>query len=91
MTLAILGAKMPPAEAVETKLSKKYTRVAMERTVPVYLTYFTMAQDIEGGLRQFNDIYGRDAPVLASFAEPRKTKTTQRTSDEEIIKLDNPL
>ncbi|MCB2049353.1 MAG: L,D-transpeptidase family protein [Novosphingobium sp.] len=91
MTLAILGAKMPPAEAVQTKLSKKYTRVQMERTVPVYLTYFTMAQDIEGGLRQFSDIYGRDAPVLASFAAPRQTKTTQRTSDEEIIKLDNPL
>ena len=33
----------------------------------------------------------RDAPVLASFNQPRQLKTTQRTSNEEIIKLDNPL
>ena len=58
---------------------------------PVYLTYFTMGRDINGQLRAFNDIYGRDKPVLASFDAPRQLKTTQRTSNEEIIKLDNPL
>jgi hypothetical protein len=39
----------------------------------------------------FNDIYDRDAPVLASFTQPRALKTGQRTSNEAVIKLDNPL
>ena len=91
MTMAILGAKMPAAEAAALSTAREYKKVPMTRTFPVYLTYFTMAQDIEGGLRQFNDIYGRDAPVLASFEAARQVKTTQRKSDEEVIELDNPL
>ncbi len=91
MTMAILGAKMPAAEAAAISTSREYKKVAMTRTFPVYLTYFTMGRDINGALRQFGDIYGRDKPVLDSFAEPRQAKTTQRKSDEAIIKLDNPL
>jgi murein L,D-transpeptidase YcbB/YkuD len=91
MTMAILGAKMPAAEAAAISTSRKYTKVQMTRTFPVYLTYFTMGTDIDGTLRQFGDIYGRDKPVLASFEAPRQLKTTQRKSDEAIIKLDNPL
>ena len=34
---------------------------------------------------------GRDAPLLASFAQPRALKTSQRISSEAIVKLDNPL
>jgi murein L,D-transpeptidase YcbB/YkuD len=50
-----------------------------------------MATDIDGELKKFGDIYGRDKPVLESFAEARKLKTSQRKSDEAIIQLDNPL
>ena len=63
----------------------------MTKTFPVYLTYFTVARDVNGMLRSFPDIYSRDAPVLASFAQPRQLHTTQRKSTEEVIKLDNPL
>jgi len=91
MTMAILGAKMPAAEAADISRSGEYTKVEMTRTFPVYLTYFTIARSIDGELKQFNDIYGRDKPVLDSFTQPRQLKTTQRTSDEEIIELDNPL
>ena len=91
MTMAMLGADMTPEVAVQHALSGKYTKVAMTKTFPVYITYFTMAQDINGKLAAFNDIYGRDAPVLASFDAPRQLKTGQRTSNEAIIKLDNPL
>ncbi|GGC37494.1 hypothetical protein GCM10011371_26250 [Novosphingobium marinum] len=91
MTMAILGAKMPADEAAAISVSREYTKVPMTRTFPVYITYFTMGQDIDGELRAFDDIYGRDKPVLASFEAPRKLKTSQRKSDEEIIKLDNPL
>lgn len=91
MTMAILGAQMPAAQAAEISRSGDYTKVAMTRTFPVYITYFTMGRAIDGTMRKFNDIYGRDKAVLASFEAPRALKTTQRKSDEEIIQLDNPL
>ncbi|MBV1690181.1 L,D-transpeptidase family protein [Novosphingobium sp. G106] len=91
MTMAILGADMPQEQLVANATSGKYTRVPMTRTFPVYLTYFTMAQDVSGKLSTFRDIYGRDTPVLASFAKPRELKTTQRISDEPVVQLDNPL
>lgn len=91
MTMAILGAGMAPEEAAEISRSRKYTKVAMTRTFPVYLTYFTIARDIDGTLQTFNDLYGRDKPVIASFQQPRALKTNQRMSDEEVIQLDNPL
>jgi murein L,D-transpeptidase YcbB/YkuD len=91
MTMAILGANMSATEAADISRSGEYTKVDMTRTFPVYLTYFTLARSIDGQLQQFNDIYGRDKPVLDSFHQPRELKTTQRSSDEEIIQLDNPL
>ena len=91
MTLAILGADMDPMQAAETSRSGVYTKVAMTRPLPVYITYFTFGRDIDGALRSFNDIYGRDKPVLDSFKAPREVKTTQRISNEAVIKLDNPL
>ncbi len=91
MTLAIFGAGLDTNQVVANATSGKYTRVVMNRTLPIYITYFTMGTDISGQLSTFNDIYGRDAPVLASFNQPRQLKTTQRKSNEAIIKLDNPL
>ncbi|MFT4027843.1 MAG: L,D-transpeptidase family protein [Novosphingobium sp.] len=91
MTLAIFGAGLDTNQVVANATSGKYTRVVMNRQLPVYITYFTMGTNIAGQLSSFGDIYGRDAPVLASFAAPRQLKTTQRKSNEAIIKLDNPL
>ena len=91
MTMAILGAGLTPQQAVENNLSGKYTKVPMTKTFPVYLTYFTMATGIDGKMGKFADIYGRDAPVLASLAAPRKAWDGQRKSTEKVIQLDNPL
>ena len=91
MVLAMRGAEMSPERAAEISRSGKYTRVPLTKTFPVYITYFTMARDIDGVMRKFGDIYGRDKPVLASFDAPRQLKTSQRISNEAIIKLDNPL
>lgn len=91
MTLAIFGAGLDTSAVVANATSGKYTRVVMNRTVPIYITYFTMGTSIAGQLASFADLYGRDAPVLASFDKPRQVKTTQRQSNEAIIKLDNPL
>ncbi|MEY4238702.1 MAG: hypothetical protein RL339_1303 [Pseudomonadota bacterium] len=91
ITMAILGAGVTPDDAVAIVTSRKYTRVAMTRTFPVYLTYFTMASDISGKMGTFKDLYGRDDPVMASFAAPRAAWDGKRKSTEKVIKLDNPL
>ena len=91
MTMAILGSDLPPETAVEYNLSGKYTKVPMTTPWPVYVTYFTVARDVNGLMRSFADLYQRDAPVIASFAAPRALHTDQRTSNEAVIKLDNPL
>ncbi|WP_296677523.1 L,D-transpeptidase family protein [Novosphingobium sp.] len=91
MTMAILGAGVTPEQAVQYNLSGKYTKVPMTKTFPVYLTYFTMATGIDGKMGKFADIYGRDVPVLASFAKPREAWNGQRITSEKVIKLDNPI
>lgn len=90
IALAIIGGGKTAEEAEAISNSGKYTRVPMTRTMPVYIGYFTMARSIDGDLRAFNDIYGRDAPLLASFAKPRELKTGQRISDEKVIAIDKP-
>ncbi|MGN6497866.1 MAG: L,D-transpeptidase family protein, partial [Tsuneonella sp.] len=98
ITLAILGqdARTPEArkaaadEAVAISTSGKYTRVPIEKTMPVYITYFTMGRDINGTLRTFSDIYGRDAPVLASFDQPREANRARKSS-EQIIEIQDDL
>jgi L,D-transpeptidase YcbB len=91
MTMAKLGADLDPQDAVKIVTSGKYTRIAMTKTFPVYITYFTMATGIDGKFGQFKDIYARDASVLAAFAAPRKPWDGKRTSSEAVIRLDNPL
>ena len=81
---------MTKEEAVEIATSGKYKLVPVERRLPVYITYFTMATDIDGELKEFDDIYGRDAPVLASLAKPRKADKS-RTFEQEIIVIEDNL
>ncbi|WP_427964511.1 L,D-transpeptidase family protein [Altererythrobacter sp.] len=90
ITMAILGKGATKEEAVEVATSGKYTRVPIEREMPVYITYFTMASDIDGDLATFKDIYGRDAPVLASLDQPRVSNRATET-DEEVVEIIDDL
>jgi murein L,D-transpeptidase YcbB/YkuD len=63
--------------------------VPISKSMPVYITYFTMGRDINGQLRQFSDIYGRDAPVLASFDAPRQTNRARSTSEDVVEIVDD--
>ncbi|MFD2579913.1 L,D-transpeptidase family protein [Novosphingobium colocasiae] len=91
------GAGVKTEDARAMHQSGVYTKVPLTKTFPVYITYFTIAAPIDqttgqfGPLAKFADIYGRDKPVIDSFAAPRQLKTTQRASDEAVIQLDNPL
>jgi murein L,D-transpeptidase YcbB/YkuD len=91
MLMAMLGGGLTKEEGVAHTLSGVYTKVPMTKTFPIYITYFTMARDVTGGMRKFADIYGRDAPVLASFAKPRQLHTDQRTSTEKVIEIVDDL
>ncbi|HYD23924.1 MAG TPA: L,D-transpeptidase family protein [Croceibacterium sp.] len=89
MTIAILGQGATRDEAVGISTSGEYTRVPVKKSMPVYITYFTMARDIDGELKTFNDIYGRDAPVLASFEQPRVGNRARVTSEEVVEIVDD--
>ncbi|MEL6237862.1 MAG: L,D-transpeptidase family protein, partial [Pseudomonadota bacterium] len=90
MTVAILGKAASKDEVVEIATSGKYTKVFLEeeKTIPAYITYFTMGTNTDGELTTFKDIYGRDAPVLASLDQPRQ-ENRATVSDDEIIVIEN--
>ena len=88
ITLAILGG-VDKDEAVAISASREYTKVPIDKTFPVYITYFTMGRDINGELTTFDDIYDRDAPVLASLDAPRMANRARRTS-EEVVAIEAP-
>ncbi|HTN15489.1 MAG TPA: L,D-transpeptidase family protein [Sphingomonadaceae bacterium] len=90
MTMAILGKGATKEEAVAFSVSGKYTKVPLQKTFPVYITYFTMGRDINGELTTFKDIYDRDAPVLASFEKPREANRARKT-DEEVVEIVDDL
>lgn len=84
ITMAIVGKGATRDEAVDIAASGKYTKVALEREWPVYITYFTMGTDVDGKMKTFGDIYDRDAPVLASFAAQRVGNRARVTSEEAV-------
>ena len=89
MTMAIVGKGATKDEAVEIATSGEYTKVPLQREFPVYITYFTMASDIDGKLRAFADIYGRDEPVLAALDQPRKAERARKTNEEVVEIVDD--
>ncbi|MDJ0979291.1 MAG: L,D-transpeptidase family protein [Erythrobacter sp.] len=93
MTVAILGKGASKEEAVEIATSGKYTKVMLpeEKQIPAYITYFTMGTNTEGELTTFEDIYKRDAPVLASLDQPRQQNRSGVSDDEVIVIENNPL
>ncbi len=91
IALSIIGGGKTADEAGAISDSRKYTRVVMDkRQMPVYIGYFTMAQAIDGTIKPFVDIYGRDGAVIASFNAPRAAKTYQRMIDEKVEAIADP-
>lgn len=90
MTIAILGQGASKDEAITISTAGDYKRVPVVKTMPVYITYFTMGRDISGNLRTFSDIYGRDAPVLAALDAPRVANRARKSS-EKVVKIVDDL
>ena len=96
MTMSMLGnaktkADIPAIqeEVSEITMSGEYTRYPMEKQWPVYITYFTMATDVEGKMKTFKDIYDRDAPVLEALDAPRVSDRARETSEEAVEIIDD--
>ena len=97
MTMSMLGNMKTKEDipAIQAEVSAitaggKYTRYPLANQWPVYLTYFTMASDVDGKMTAFADIYGRDAPVLASFDKPRQADRARKT-DEAMVEIVDDL
>nr|WP_233994263.1 L,D-transpeptidase family protein [Erythrobacter litoralis] len=90
LTLSILQAGLTADEGVELLNSGEYTRVGFEKKMPVYITYFTMATDIDGKLSTFKDLYGRDDAVKAAFDAPRVANRSRVTDEQVIVIEDDP-
>ena len=97
MTMAMLGNMTTkddiPAiqsEVQEITGGREYTRYPLTNQWPVYITYFTMATDVDGKLTTFKDVYDRDAPVLASFDQPRQANRARET-DEAVVEIVDDL
>jgi murein L,D-transpeptidase YcbB/YkuD len=90
ITMAILGKGATKEEALAISTSGKYTKLPLQKQVPAYITYFTMASDINGEMATFADIYGRDTPVLASLDKPR-VRNRSNVVDDEVIVIEDDL
>ncbi len=79
--MSILQAGTDHREAAEIFKRGLNDRIPFTEQVPVFINYFTLASSGDGKLAAFNDIYGRDAPVIASLARPRVDQKTQTVTE----------
>src|SRR3546814_19281230 len=69
---AVMFAGKSPEEFGEAIARGKTTRFGFDQPFPVYVAYWTMVPAGKGGVKTLADLYGRDAPVVASFDHPRR-------------------
>lgn len=74
--MAVMFAGKSPEEFGEAIASGETTRFGFDNPFPVYVAYWTVIPDAKGGVKRLADIYGRDAPVVASFAKPGRPTAT---------------
>lgn len=67
--MAVYFAGKSPEEFGEAIASGKTTKFSFAQPFPVYVAYWTVVPDGKGGVKKLADIYGRDAPVVASFGK----------------------
>ncbi len=91
MTMALVLGDIPIERSKQIVKSLNYKLVPVKRELPVYITYFTMATDVNGKMSNFRDIYGRDKPVFNAFAKPRPIRAGKKMmSSEKIVPIEAP-
>ena len=74
--MAVMFAGKSPDEFGQAIASGETTRFGFDQPFPVYVAYWTVVPGDKGGVKKLADIYGRDAPVVASFAQPGRPAAT---------------
>jgi murein L,D-transpeptidase YcbB/YkuD len=74
--MTVMFAGKSPEEFGEAIASGETTRFGFDQPFPVYVAYWTVIPGDKGGIKKLTDIYGRDAPVVASFAQPGRPAAT---------------
>lgn len=57
-----------------TAATNETVRVPLAAQLPVHIGYFTMAPGPDGTIRTYEDVYGRDAPVVAALSADPATR-----------------
>lgn len=78
--MSILFAGKTAEEFGAAIASGETTRFRFEEPFPVYVAYWTVVPDGKGGVKKLNDLYERDAPVVASFAKDGRKAATVLTA-----------
>ena len=74
--MTVMFAGRSAEEFGEVVASGKTTRFGFDNPFPVYVAYWTVIPNGKGGVKKLGDLYGRDAPVVASFAKPGRPTAT---------------
>ena len=61
------GTEWTAEKVQETLASKKTVQASFPKPLPVYIVYFSSAAKAEGGLVNYQDVYKRDAQLLAAL------------------------
>ncbi|NJM49538.1 MAG: L,D-transpeptidase family protein [Sphingomonadales bacterium] len=91
MVIALVQGDVPTARSNEIIKSFEYTRVPVKRELPVYITYFTMASDVDGNMTNFRDIYARDKPVLDALAAARPDRAEKLEKKDSAVSEERKL
>jgi len=62
----LLGGKVTPEKVDAILASRETTTIALPRSLPVYIAYFTAGTQGDGSLAVFPDVYGRDGGLKAA-------------------------
>lgn len=69
LMLGMDGGEWDTQKTVETLNSGKTVQANFVNPVPVYIVYFSVAAKTDGTLIEYEDIYDRDAPVMAALRD----------------------
>lgn len=84
--MAVYFAGRTPEEFGAAYASGKTTKFTFEQPFPVYVAYWTVIPNGAGkGVSKLADIYGRDTPVVASFAKPGRNAAVMISPNPPVV------
>lgn len=81
LALILLGRGPAAAAAIEQGIASGETRrVPIAPTLPIYVLYFTAAAEADGSVAFYDDLYGRDPPLIAALEANAAPSPPRRTA-----------